>query len=128
MTPLALAILLALHPDAPRTGDVYAVVSAVEKVIASDPLPEGWSRAQALATMLTYAWNESRFVMNAEHADSPEHVTYCAFQVAHDATLKRDPFRCARLALAIMRASVATCGDLSGYVGGLPLSFRSQVS
>jgi hypothetical protein len=112
-----LALVAALHRDAPRAGDVQAVSAAIAHVVAHDPLPPGWTPRYAAAALVVTAWDESRFRMGVVGDGGRAR---CAMQVWGPESLARDPVACVRWALAIMREGYRVCPEvpLAPYCGG----------
>ena len=117
MLPLVLAMLTALHPQAPHVGDAKTVADAIAYVAShDDPIP-GLSRESTAAVMVVTAWGESRFRMRSV---GDQGRAFCAMQVHGESWLTLNPIGCMRSALHLMRLSALSCKDapLAPYAGG----------
>lgn len=105
----------AIHPNASKTADAHAVLSAVIFVVNKQPPPSNWSKERFAAAMVATAWRESGFRMSAIGDGGRSR---CAFQVTNGSS---DPIRCASAAAFVIRESVRICPPqhpLAGYIGG----------
>lgn len=113
---LILAVMAAIHPDAPRTGHAQEVAHAIAYVVARDAVPDGWTREYTAAVLVVTAWEEGRFRPGVVGDNGRAR---CTMQVWGPPELARDPVRCVRSALAVMREGARQCPDspLGPYCG-----------
>lgn len=120
MLQLILAMMVALHPDAPRTGAAPAFARAIAYVVEHDAPIDGVGRELGAALLVTFAWEEGRFGASARRGDGG--VAACSLQVhasteARRRELERDPIACVRAGYAVLRESYRRCSDARGYCG-----------
>jgi hypothetical protein len=127
MLPFVLALVAALHPQAPRLTDARAVSRAIAQVVASEePLPN-MTRERTAALLVVMAWHESRFQM---HAVGDHGKSFCALQVQNQPWLADNPLACVRAGMTHLRASMMACPEapLASYAGGCAFPSARAIS
>ena len=113
-----------------RLGAPLAFAPAIAFVVEHDAPPAGLTPQEGAALLIVYGWQESQLSPNVRRGDDGRAV--CAFQVHADgaraAALEASPVACVRAAYAVMRASQALCGDLSGYCGACRGAFPRELA
>lgn len=127
-----LALMSALSPLAPRSGNAMEFASAIAEIASVDPVPDGVSREMSSALLVVYAWHEGRY--RRDVAASDHGWSHCSLSV-HAAPgsdyarrLEASALACVRGGLASMRASYATCGGMDGYCGACARVFGARYS
>lgn len=109
-----LALMTALHQQAPRTGDAYAIASAIAWVVSHEKAPALETREFDAAVLVVTGWHESRYRMSAVGDGG---LSRCAFQVRGGPL--HDPVGCVARALHFIRLGARMCPDapLAPYCG-----------
>jgi len=117
------SLILSLEPA--RTPAAFMpIAEAIAAVVESDPLPAPWDTdARSAALLVSIAWFESRFTLDAKDAPG---ISCGLWQTACPAP-KTAEWQ-AVIAYRLVRQSLELCGDLtfygSGRCGGAPQTMR----